>query len=95
MMKSKIIGRRPPSAWAEHNARVARNEAIHKELEQTFPHKFRHPKIGRLWMNSRRWQNEVQPAITGYRARQEPPISWQVLLGIIIVVTFLSACYAV
>lgn len=95
MLKSKIIGPRAPSAWADHNARVKRNEAIHRELEATFPHKFRHPKIGRQWMTTRDWRKEVSPAVAIYRAKQEPAIRWQVLLGILIVVTFLAACYAV
>lgn len=94
MLKSKVIGPRAPSAWAEHNARVAKMEATHRELERIFPHKFRHSKIGRLWMVGRDWRREVQPAIIGYRSREEPPIRWQVLLGILIVVTFLAACYA-
>ncbi|MBD4204904.1 hypothetical protein [Staphylococcus aureus] len=94
MLKSLMVQPRQPSAWAEHNKRVKANEAIHKELEATFPHKFRHPRIGRQWMATRDWRKEITPAITGHRRQSEPPITWQILLGVLIVVTFLGACYA-
>lgn len=93
MLKSKMLTPRTSPIWADHNARVARNEAIHKELEKTFPHKFRHPKIGRLWM-ARGPKIIPYPAIEIHQVAKAPRWIHQFWLGVLIVVAFLGASFA-
>lgn len=101
MLKSKFIRSRKPSVWDDHNKRVADVEAQGRELENLFPHKFKHPRIGRQYMMDREdglflKGFTVSPGIEIYKVGRdrEPSKARQFWLGVLIILAFFGACYA-
>lgn len=91
-----------PAFIAEHEERMRKADLAAKELEAAFPHKFKHPTIGRAFFMDREESsmylrnrfNDPMPGIEIYEA--EPSGFKQVLWGLSITLGFLAfmgLCY--